>query len=177
MHQDWLCLKGISDLLLVNKIMRCMKLALTKMHFTENLKLFVSRPCPACGFWQQCYFRPATLCSPPKHTSNLPFIFSVQWAPVSRILAFLFNKKKIPNYLLFLAASLYTETWNYNTKVSRPTWSLFGVGWVGIRHEMVQIFCAYWPHFSDNSSTLYFNWLPLFYCVVFIKCLERQEIS
>lgn len=129
MHQDWLCLKGISVLLLVNKIMRCMKLALKKMHFTENLKLFVSRPCPVCGFWQQqCYFRPATLCSLPKHTSNLSFIFSVQWAPVSRILAFLFNRKKIPNYLLFLAASLYTETWNYNTKVSRPTWSLFGVG-------------------------------------------------
>lgn len=114
MHQDWLYLKGISDLLLVQKIMHCIKLALKNMHSAENLKLFVSLPCPVCGFWQQqCYFHPATLCSLPKYTSHLPFMFSVQWAPVSRILAF--NKKKIPNYLLPLAAPLYTETWNYNT--------------------------------------------------------------
>lgn len=153
------------------------------MDFAENLKLFVPLP-SLCGDSDN---RSAISTLPPcvlfLNTQVIYLfwgffvcLFSVKWAPVSRILAFLFNKKKIPNYLLPLAVSLYTEKWKYNISV-KTHMILIGCGGGGIRCEMVQIFCAYCPHFSDNSSTLYFYWLPLFYWVVFIKCLERQEIS
>lgn len=175
-HQDQSCLRGISDLLLLSNIIHYMKFALKKMHFAKNLKLFVSLSCPVCGFWQRpCYFCPATLCSLPKHTSNLPFFFFQynESSCVKDFSDFVLIKRKL-QITSCLWLRLCAQRSGNLMQVSRPTWSLLRGK---IRDETVQICCAYWPHFSDNSSTLCFYWLPLFYCLVFIKCLETQEIS
>lgn len=90
-NQDRLWRKGMTDWLLIKKIIQYVKFEWKKMHLTERLKPPVPLTYPA-GFWRwQSYLRggPATLCSLPKRMSIFFFFFStmrhVMRAPVSRI--------------------------------------------------------------------------------------------